>query len=361
MKQTLFTVAIAMQLVLFTACKKENLEYEDNNPQKPTLEFDEISKIGCSAPGWAGSGGTCDGGGDATETSVSTLSQLTSAISQNKKVIRITQNITTTSKIQLSGKSNMTIYGAPGVRLKNLSTGQSSSGIFKLSGCSDMIIRNLIFEGPGAYDTDGGDNLALENSSRIWVDHCDFQDGVDGNLDITNGSNYISVTYCKFSYLKPPISGGSGGSNDHRFTNLIGSSDSKTSDRNKLKITFARCWWASGCKERMPRVRFGQVHVLNCYFNCSGNNECVAAGKEANIRIEKCYFSGVDDPIKQKSSNFTAYQNIGSTFNNCTGNTASSGTAFNPPYSIIILSASSVVSDVTGGAGATLTGNDCGF
>lgn len=361
MKKQISTVFMFAALFMLPACKKDNPRFEEENPNDATTNVEEVLKTTCNAPGWASSGGTCNGGGDATETSVSNLTQLTTAISQNKKVIKITQNITLTSKIQLSGKSDMTIYGVPGVKIKNLSTSASNSGCFRIKDCSDMIIRNLIFEGPGAYDTDGGDNIALENSSRIWVDHCDFQDAVDGNLDITNGSNYISVTYCKFSYLKPPISGGSGGSNDHRFSNLIGSSDSKTSDRNKLKITFARCWWSSGCRERMPRVRFGQVHVLNCYFNCSGNNECIAAGKEANIRIEKCYFSGVDDPIKQKSSNFTAYQNIESIFSNCTGTTASSGTAFNPPYSITTLSAAGVVSEITGSAGATLSGNDCGF
>lgn len=350
---------------LVYACKKfqPNLENEGSDDETELME--ENGEFGgeknCSAPGWASSGGTCNGGGSATATNVNSLSQLQTALSQNKKVIKITQGFTISSPINISNKSDMTIYGASGVKLKNLSTSASSSGIFKLSGCTDMIIRNLKFEGPGAKDVNGGDNLSILNSNRIWVDHCNFEDGLDGNLDITNGSNYITVTYCKFSYLKPPINAGGGASPDHRFSNLVGNSDNSTSDPGKLKVTYARCWWAAGCRERMPRVRFGQVHVVNCYFNCSGNSECVAAGKQADIRIEKCYFNGVDDPIKQKSSTFTAYQNISSTFNNCTGSTSSSGTAFTPPYTISTISTSSVISDVTSAAGATLSGNTCGF
>lgn len=348
--------ALASVLLLW-ACEKENpqpagsIETNQNWTEKAT----------CPAPGWASVGGNCTGGASGTEVPVSTLAQLTSAISSNAAVIKITANITLTTRLEITGKSNMTIYGAPGVKLKNLSTSASASGIFKVNSCTNMIFRNLIFEGPGAYDTDGADNMWIQKSTHIWVDHCEFQDAVDGNLDITNQSDYITVTYCKFTYLKAPIPGGSGGSDDHRFSDLIGGSDSQTADAGKLRVTFARCWWAPGCRERMPRVRFGKIHILNCFYNCAGNNYCVGAGKSADIRVEATHFKGVKNPLSVITSGWVAYQSIDNIFTNCTGTQTGAGTAFTPPYTISTLAASAVESDVTGAAGATLSGNTCGF
>jgi pectate lyase len=70
----------------------------------------------------------------------------------------------------------------------------------------------------------------MQACDYIWVDHCDFQDGVDGNFDANNGSDHLSITWCRFRYLIAPWAGGSGGSNDHRNTNLWGGSDSNTKD-----------------------------------------------------------------------------------------------------------------------------------
>ncbi len=356
-------IVLMIAIGLAYACKKAKPNLERENSENETnlvQEQEDFGRVvGCSAPGWASFGGTCNGGSGVV-TTVSNLAQLQTALNQNKKVINIASSFVITSRINITNKSDMTIYGSPGVKIKNLNTTFSNSGVFRLTDCSDMIIRNLKFEGPGAYDINGGDNLSLRNCSRIWVDHCNFEDGMDGNFDITDGSDYITVTYCKFSYLKPFIPGGNGGIQDHRFSNLVGGDNNSLVDPQKLRVTYARCWWSSGCVERMPRVRFGKVHVVNCYYNCSGNNYCVGAAKQANLRIEKCYFNGVNSPISlQTSSSVTAYQNIGSIFNNCTG--TSFGTAFTPPYSISILNASSVVSNVTAGAGATLSGNICGF
>ncbi len=77
----------------------------------------------------------------------------------------------------------------PGARLvntqlkTNVSGSTDPSGILYIKpGSNNVIIRNLIFEGPGAYDVDGQDNLTNEGTN-IWVDHCEFQDGMDGNFD----------------------------------------------------------------------------------------------------------------------------------------------------------------------------------
>ena len=65
--------------------------------------------------------------------------------------------------------------------------GPSGSGkstlLYNISGMDRITSGNLIFEGPGAYDVDGRDNLTSE-CTNLWVDHCEFQDGTDGNFGI---------------------------------------------------------------------------------------------------------------------------------------------------------------------------------
>ena len=319
----------------------------------------------CTAvPGWASQNGGATGGGSAAETVVTNYAQLKAAIENTAvKVIKVTGTITipatSTGRIAFQDQTGKPIYGASGAKSVSTDQTKANSGILNIKRCKNIIIRNLIFEGPGAYDTDGWDNAIIDNCQNVWVDHCEFRDGVDGNLDIKNQSDYVTVSYTKFTYLKPPRAGGSGGSDDHRYSNLIGSSDGATADRGKLRITFARCWWASGCKERMPRVRFGRVHIINNYFSSSVSNKCVAAGFEANIRVENNVFENVKTPIDLMTG-FTAVTAVGNIFTNTTGNTAGSNTAFTPPYSIPTLAASAVKADVSAGAGATFTGNVCG-
>ena len=76
-----------------------------------------------------------------------------------------------------------------------------------------------------------------------------------------------TISWCKFTYLKPAIAGGSGGSNDHRFSDLIGSGATDFPSDGHYSITFQNCYWADGCKERMPRARNAEIHLLNCYYN----------------------------------------------------------------------------------------------
>lgn len=173
----------------------------------------------------------------------------------------------------------------------------------------------------------GVDCITIDGASNVWIDHCELYDGQDGNMDIVNGSNYVAVTWCKFSYIAA--------SSHHQFCNLLGNSDSKTSDRGKLKITMMYNWWTAGCKERMPRVRFGQVHVVNNLFDSKQASYCVRAGIEADIFVESNYFDGVSTPIDLYQNNFTAVTQKNNVFNAISGNTAGSSTSFTPPYSLV--------------------------
>ncbi|MDO4497186.1 MAG: hypothetical protein Q4B58_05090 [Bacteroidales bacterium] len=158
------------------------------------------------------------------------------------------------------------------------------SGIFTLSGCNNIIIRNLKLVGPGSVDVGGYDLISCnEGTTHLWVDHCDFTDGIDGNFDITHGSDFVSVTWCTFSYTARSYM--------HQNTNLVGSGDHVTSDEDKLNVTFAYNIWGAGCRARMPMVRYGTVHVFNNYYNCGGNlTACINPRKNSEVLIEGNYF-----------------------------------------------------------------------
>ncbi len=305
--------------------------------------------------GW-GTGTT--GGGAKTPVTVSTESALRSAIKSNSVVI-IDKSFTLNSTIKPNGISNLTILGRNGATLT------CKAGGLVFESCSNIIVRNIKLVGPGAETNQGDDPLNLNNTTKVWIDHCEIVDGSDGNFDIRSAANYIAVTWCKFSYTSKSAL--------HEFSNLIGSSDSDTGDRGKLKVTFQYCWWAQGCVERMPRIRFGQVHLVNNLYNSAASNYCARAGLEADLYIDKNAFVGVRSPLTNNES-----QTFNSTFttDNLLSNVLGTNTkvkidalggrkgeaTWNPytttNYTISTIPASQVqsaVSNASCGAGATLT------
>lgn len=333
--------------------------------------YDELSPYDHNAPlGWATVGGTVTGGEGGTVVTVKTKSDLLSALSgKEAKIIYVDGEIEFSGLSTVKSAQNKTLIGLKGSALVNPTHSSSSSktGVLQFSSCKNIILRNLTFKSAGAYDIDGNDNLTIQGSSYMWIDHCDFQDGVDGNFDCTNGSDNICVTWCRFRYFIEPWAGGSGGSDDHRNCDLWGSSDSKAStDGGKLRTTFANCWWDDGCSERMPRVRFGKVHVINCLYSSSNAAYCVGYGYKSNLYVESCAFTSAaakKTPWKNYAtkSKYTDY-NI-TTKNNLNASDfqskSGSGEYFIPSdyYTLTAYESSlveQVVSNEENGAGATL-------
>jgi len=313
----------------------------------------------CAVSSWGYAGNNVTGGGNATPTLVTNESELATALGKKNSVIIITQDITVTNHIS-TDKNNLTIMALPGVKLISNKQNASESGILYLKG-NNLLLRNLTFVGPGAYDCDGWDNLCLDKATNVWVDHCDFQDGCDGNFDIKSTSDDITVTWCRFRYLKAPKAGGSGGSDDHRFSNLVGSGSSDKPSDGTYNITYAYCWWDEGCKQRMTRCRNALIHYLNCYWNSSVADYYVGP-ENAKGYFEGCTFAGKANSPSKIWNEFNGSTNY-CTFVNCTGNLPanSSTPVAAPTYTYDQLSAATAKNYVTNsdcGAGATLTVTD---
>lgn len=257
---------------------------KDNNNGLVLSEFDMNRPVGF------GAGVT--GGDGRNVVLVTTAQDLAAAVSGTRAAtVYVKGSISLDGTIPVG--SNKSIIGLPGATISNLHRDENA-GIFFLLGSENVIIRNLTLKGPGAYDIDANnaDNISVVGSSRIWVDHCDIQDGIDGNFDITDGSDMVCVSWTRFRYLIDPLSSGTGGNDNHRNSNLIGNSN-KTADidAGRLNCTFINCWWGEGCSERCPRVRFGKVHVVNCLYDGNDFTYCIGYGVYSNIYVEKCAFT----------------------------------------------------------------------
>ncbi len=324
----------------------------------------QLNAVTYCAPSAWGYGAGATGGGSASPTLVKDASGLKNAIAKgSNKVVIITQDITVSGQIS-STATNITIMAVNGAKLISTQQNSDKSGILYLKG-SNIILRNLTFEGPGAYDCDGNDNLCLDGATKVWVDHCDFQDGCDGNFDIKGKSDNISVTWCRFRYLKKPKAGGSGGADDHRFTNLVGSDSSDKPSDGTYNITYGFCWWDEGCKQRMTRCRNASQHFLNCYWNSSVADYYIGP-ENADGYFEGCIFEG--KPAKNKIFYEDYGGKNGAKFINCTSkngvpSNVSNRTVLTPTYSYTALSAAeakTAITNSTCGAGATLTVTDKG-
>ena len=66
------------------------------------------------------------------------------------------------------------------------------------NGCNAEADRHTAMRKIRLFDA-GSDAVSVENNSHhIWFDHDSVRDGTDGNLDISNGANFVTVSFTKF-------------------------------------------------------------------------------------------------------------------------------------------------------------------
>ena len=205
------------------------------------------------------------------------------------------------------------------------------------------------FIGPGSIDVGGSDLLSCRASKNCWIDHCEFTDGMDGNLDITNSSDFNTVSWCTFSYTDRSYM--------HQNTNLIGYSDREPT--GFLNTTLAFNWWGPGCVQRMPMVRVGKIHMLNNYFSCTTASNCINPRKNSEVLIEGNYFEkGVRRYYSQKDAVAVTWTDTNfAKEKNKMGEPTSLGEPVTIPYEYTIAQSEEVPTMIQEKAGATLFNN----
>jgi len=260
--------------------------------------------------GWATQNGGTIGGKGGAIVSVSTGSAFREAIKDTTpRIIQI--NGTITIDYAIVG-SNKTIVGI-GLDAKTI-------GTIRLQGSKNVIIKNISCSNPN------GDGIAAADSSNFFISHCTPNNCADGLIDVTKGSDYYTIEYCKFYYDKMTL---------HNFCNLIGADDADP-DQGKLKGTFHHNYWWKYCADRMPRVRYGKVHVYNNFYDPAVDQKVsamihVAIGAE--ILAENNHFESGDDAfdIRQDGKILGRGNTYGSKYigEQSNGNVTS---VFTPPY-----------------------------
>lgn len=305
------------------------------------------------ADGWASeNGGTTGGAGGPTVTVYDepNLMKYATSITPGPYIVQVSGTINiplieVTGRLEIS--ANKTIRG--------IGTNPTLVGLVDFKNDDgNIIVENLNITNPHAGSAYDGMSVK-QNLYNILITKCTFYDTGDGACDITNNSDFVTVSWCKFYYTP------SAPDPEHTFACLVGSSDSQEDDAANLRVTYHHNWWTTGVKERMPRVRYGQVHVYNNYYsNLVAGGYCVGVGCGSRIRVENNYFNAAPMPWKNYYTG-TSYPaghigwNTGNVFYNCTQPTWATNeysTIFTPPYDYTLDSAANIPAMVTAYAGA---------
>ncbi len=296
--------------------------------------------------GWATQSGGTSGGSAAAAAqiyTVSTKAQLLAAIAgtdpatgkTNKKAPKIIKWVGTidmtegkpytshddqASRAEVKLNPNTTIIGVG-------SNAYLPNGWFKISKIDNVIIRNIKVtnpcdltpkwdsgDGAGNYNSEF-DGTTIDGATHVWLDHMWYTDapytddmeplgntdknGVrkrvqchDGAVDVKNGADYVTISNSVIE--------------EHDKTDLVGASDSRTSDDGHLKVSFLANLYRNSA-ERSPRVRFGQVHVADNYY----------AGSKTDIAYPYLYSIGTG--LKSKIiSDDNVFEITGATAGKCT-------------------------------------------
>lgn len=174
----------------------------------------------------------------------------------------------------------------------------------------NVIVRNLTFADtfdcfPQWSPNDGAtgnwnslyDAISVRNATHVWIDHNNFLDAAtaddtlptyfgrlyqvhDGLVDVTNESDYVTVSWNLMA--------------NHDKAMLIGSSDSASADRGKLRVSLHHNLFHD-LGQRVPRVRYGQVHVYNNQYSLTTDGAARygyswGVGIESQIHAENNHF-----------------------------------------------------------------------
>lgn len=161
-------------------------------------------------------------------------------------------------------------------------------GFWTFRGCSNLVIRNLFFDGPGAFRGKPDTMLRLlDGTGHVWIDHCTFEDPGCLALGIVRGADCITASWCRFRVTPQ--------SNGHDLGVLIASGDDNWYDEDHLNVTFDHCWWEN-VWSRIPMARFGSIHILDNVYDCPGTVG-INPRTHAEFLVEGCSFASGTKPF----------------------------------------------------------------
>ena len=305
---------------------------EDRDSRTPRDRESDERDVRGDLVGWAslpgcGPNGTT-GGSSGPTVRVQTAAELDEAIRASDPSTIVVSGTIDLAGTRLNIPSDKTLLGVNAAEIL---------GSVRIDKAHNVILKNIKFNGASA----SGDAVEVTKSTCVWLDHCEFVDGADGNLDIVRGSDFITVSWSRLYYQERTDS--------HRLGSLC---KYDADSPGTLNVTFHHNWWGAGLLEMMPRSTGGQLHIFNNYYSASGNVYCIGAGYMSKLLVQNNYFDGVNDPIIFRSDGETAeILQTGNDYTNAVGERVSRGKAFDPPYSYTLEPAQAARDNVKASSG----------
>ncbi|TWG02307.1 pectate lyase [Streptomyces brevispora] len=284
-----------------------------------------------SSPVGYGSGTT--GGGSSSAVTVTSLAAFKTAVTGTAaKTVKVSGIISLSGQVDVG--SNTTVLGV------GSSSGFTGGGL-RLKNSTNIVIRNLNISKPVAP----ADGITVQKSTKVWIDHNTFsadrdhdKDYYDGLLDITHASDQVTVSWNTFK--------------DHYKGSLVGHSDNNASeDTGHLRVTYHHNYF-NNVNSRIPSLRFGTGHFYDNYV--VGASTAVHSRMGAQMLVENNVFRSTGVAITTiRDSDIDGYVvQRGNDLGGAATEISQVGKFTQAPYSYTAEPASSVVSSVTGGAGA---------
>ncbi|ONK66451.1 uncharacterized protein A4U43_C06F8170 [Asparagus officinalis] len=97
-----------------------------------------------------------------------------------------------------------------------------------------------------------GDGISIFGASNVWLDHLTMSNCDDGLIDVIWASTGVTVSNCYFT--------------EHDKVMLLGADKAHQND-SVMQVTVAFNRFGAKCRQRMPRGRYGFVHIVNNDYN----------------------------------------------------------------------------------------------
>jgi len=163
--------------------------------------------------------------------------------------IRLQQELLIASDKTIDGRgAHVYITGGAGLSMQFVSNVIIHNlRIHNVKSASGGLIRDSVNH-VGIRTRSDGDAISIFGSSNIWVDHVSMSRAEDGLVDVIEGSTGVTISNCHMT--------------QHNDVMLFGASDVYSGDKI-MQVTVAFNHFGQGLIHRMPRCRWGFVHVVN--------------------------------------------------------------------------------------------------
>jgi len=156
-----------------------------------------------------------------------------------------------------------------------------------IHGCNTSVLGDvLISESAGVEPVhpQDGDAITMRNSTNVWIDHNSLSDSSDGLIDVTLASTAVTISNNHFF--------------NHHKVMLLGHDDSYDDDKS-MKVTVAFNQFGPNAGQRMPRARYGLVHVANNNYD-PWNIYAIGGSSNPTILSEGNSFTAPNESYKKE-------------------------------------------------------------